>query len=54
MRFAASDVEVRPVIAGNIQRQPFYEKYVKARSELPGTDLLHQCGFYCGYYTWCA
>ena len=27
--FLSSGVEIRPMIAGNIQRQPFYKKYIK-------------------------
>lgn len=46
-RFASAEVEIRPVIAGNIQRQPFYDKYVKDRYSLPGADFVHRCGFYC-------
>lgn len=49
-RFIDGDVEVRPVIAGNIQRQVFYKKYVKAEAELPGAEFLHNNGFYCGIY----
>ncbi len=49
-RFVASDVEVRPIIAGNIQRQPFYSKYVHRTYDLPGAEFIHNCGFYCGNY----
>jgi len=49
-QFSGAGVEVRPVIAGNIQRQPFYEKYVKVSYDLPGADLIHHCGFYFGNY----
>jgi CDP-6-deoxy-D-xylo-4-hexulose-3-dehydrase len=49
-RFMSSGVEIRPMIAGNIQRQPFYAKYVKKTYELPGADFMHNCGFYCGNY----
>src|SRR5262249_5934065 len=49
-RFIGSGVEVRPVIAGNIQRQPFFRKYVKEQRPLPGADFLHDCGFYFGNY----
>jgi CDP-6-deoxy-D-xylo-4-hexulose-3-dehydrase len=38
------------MIAGNMQRQPFYEKYVTEKYEMPGTDFLHDNGFYCGNY----
>ena len=49
-QFSGAGVETRPVIAGNIQRQPFYKKYVKESYELPNTDIIHECGFYCGNY----
>lgn len=49
-RFTAAGVEVRPMIAGNMQRQPFYAKYVNRQYQLPGTDLIDRNGFYCGNY----
>lgn len=49
-QFAGAGVEIRPMIAGNIQRQPFYLKYVPVKHELPGADILHNQGFYCGNY----
>lgn len=49
-QFAGAGVEIRPMIAGNMQRQPFYRKYVGSEYALPGTDFLHECGFYCGNY----
>jgi CDP-6-deoxy-D-xylo-4-hexulose-3-dehydrase len=49
-RFSGAGVEIRPMIAGNIQNQPFYKKYVKTLYDLPGTDMIHDCGFYCGNY----
>jgi CDP-6-deoxy-D-xylo-4-hexulose-3-dehydrase len=49
-RFSGAGIEIRPMIAGNMQRQPFYQKYVKQNYDLPGTDFLHDCGFYCGNY----
>jgi CDP-4-dehydro-6-deoxyglucose reductase, E1 len=49
-RFGGAGIEIRPMIAGNMQRQPFYSKYVKTMYELPGTDFLHHNGFYCGNY----
>lgn len=49
-QFAGAGVEIRPMIAGNIQRQPFYSRYVHSRYDLPGTDFIHDCGFYCGNY----
>jgi len=49
-QFSGAGVEIRPVIAGNIQRQPFYIKYVKESYPLPGADFAHECGFYFGNY----
>ena len=49
-RFIQADIEIRPVIAGNMQNQPFYQKYVKQLYALPNTDFVNQCGFYCGNY----
>ena len=49
-RFLRADVEIRPMIAGNMQKQPFYKKYVQQEYDLPGTDKIHDCGFYCGNY----
>lgn len=39
-------VETRPMIAGNIVRQPFYKKYVHSVSSCPNADLIHRNGFY--------
>lgn len=49
-RFVKANIEVRPMIAGNIQKQPFYKKYVKNIIDLPGADFLHDNAFYCGNY----
>ncbi|MBP9649163.1 MAG: DegT/DnrJ/EryC1/StrS family aminotransferase [Paludibacteraceae bacterium] len=49
-RFIAAEIEVRPVIAGNMQNQPFYSKYVEVMYDLPNTDFIHNNGFYCGNY----
>jgi CDP-6-deoxy-D-xylo-4-hexulose-3-dehydrase len=49
-QFAGAGIEIRPMIAGNIQMQPFYKKYVKNIQPLPNTDHLHNCSFYCGNY----
>lgn len=46
--FHNAGVEIRPMIAGNMQRQPFYKLYVKKIYSLPGADILHDNGFYCG------
>jgi CDP-4-dehydro-6-deoxyglucose reductase, E1 len=50
MAFAGAGIEIRPMIAGNMQRQPFYRKYVNTEYALPNTDFIHECGFYAGNY----
>ena len=49
-RFSGAGIEIRPMIAGNMQLQPFYKKYVHEMYDLPNTDFLHTNGFYCGNY----
>jgi CDP-6-deoxy-D-xylo-4-hexulose-3-dehydrase len=49
-QFSGAGVEIRPIIAGNIQSQPFYKKYVEKEYPLPNTDFIRDCGFYCGNY----
>jgi CDP-6-deoxy-D-xylo-4-hexulose-3-dehydrase len=49
-QFSGAGVEIRQMIAGNIQKQPFYSKYVRTTFDLPGTEFINNCGFYCGNY----
>jgi len=49
-KFGDSGIEIRPMIAGNIQNQPFYRRYQKKSFGLPGTTEIDDCGFYCGNY----
>ena len=49
-QFAGAGVEIRLLIAGNIQLQPFYKKYLLSEELLPGAQFLHECGFYFGNY----
>jgi len=49
-RLAKAGIECRPIIAGNMQRQPFYKKYVREHRDLPNADDIHGCGFYVGNY----
>ncbi|WP_293892565.1 DegT/DnrJ/EryC1/StrS aminotransferase family protein [Flavobacterium sp.] len=49
-KFNEAGVEIRPMIAGNMQEQPFYKKYVTELYELPGANMVHHNGFYCGNY----
>lgn len=47
-KFNEAGVEIRPVIAGNMTRQPFYKKYVEDTAPRPNSDLIHTNGFYFG------
>lgn len=47
-RFINEGVEIRPVIAGNMTKQPFYQKYSKYSSACPISDVIHANGFYFG------
>ncbi len=47
-KFEKAGVEIRPVIAGNMTKQPFYQKYVKDITPCPNSDLVHENGFYFG------
>ncbi len=49
-QFSGAGIEIRPMIAGNMQKQPFYKKYVGKEYDLPNTDFLHENSFYCGNY----
>ena len=44
-------VETRPVVAGNIARQPGFKNLVpNFNSSLPGADTIHEQGFYIGIH----
>ena len=44
-------VETRPVVAGNLARQPAIEKFPSLLGgSLPGADLVHDNGFYLGIH----
>lgn len=47
-KFHKAGIEVRPIIAGNMQLQPFYKKYVNKVFDLPGATFIHHNAFYCG------
>jgi CDP-4-dehydro-6-deoxyglucose reductase, E1 len=49
IRFQRAGVEIRPIIAGNIARQPFY-RHLNGHHHLPGADFVEQRGFYFGLY----
>lgn len=41
-------VEIRPIVGGDMTRQPFFSKYVKYQFENSNAQLLHEQGFYFG------
>lgn len=47
-KFEKADVEIRPIIAGDITLHPFYKKYVKKASVCANARLIHRNGFYFG------
>lgn len=49
--FIDNNVEIRPIIAGNLTLQPFFKKYIKTKynvKDLPNTNIVHNLGFYFG------
>jgi len=49
-KFENAGVEIRPIISGNMERQPFYKKYINNIAGLPNADFIHDNGFYFGNY----
>lgn len=47
-KFIKNKIEIRPIIAGNICRQPFFKKHVKIVYKCPNADFIHSNGFYFG------
>jgi len=45
-RFENAQVEIRPIIAGDMTKQPFYKKYVTNESLCENADFIHKNGFY--------
>ena len=43
-----AEIEIRPVVAGNINRQAFFAKHVKGAFHLPNAEKIHHTGFYFG------
>ncbi len=44
--FTAAEMEIRPIIAGNIVDQPFYKKYCHTDSYCPNAGIVHRQGLY--------
>lgn len=46
--FEENNVEIRPIIGGDMSKQPFFKKYVKGNIKLPNTSFISENGFYFG------
>ena len=47
--FEENQIEIRPIISGNMQNQPFFRKYCNiVQDNCPNAEFLHNNGFYCG------
>lgn len=42
------EIEIRPIVAGNINNQVFFSKRVKNNFSLPNAEKIHHTGFYFG------
>lgn len=47
-KFEKNNVEIRPIIAGDITQQPFFKKYVPRQDQCPNSNLVHHQGLYFG------
>ena len=47
-KFKDNNVEVRPIIAGDMTQQPFYKKYIKDLHGCENARFIHQNAFYFG------
>ena len=45
-KFLSADVEIRPIIAGDMALQPFYKKYLGETTDCPNARHVHDYGFY--------
>ena len=45
-RFASAGVEIRPIIAGDITRHPFYAVHAAKEGVCKNASYVHQHGFY--------
>ena len=47
-KFTKAEIEIRPMIAGNMSSQPFFKKYIRNNTLLPNAEFIHNNSFYCG------
>lgn len=45
-KFEEAQVEIRPIIAGDMTKQPFFKKYDSSHASCTNTSLVHEQGFY--------
>ena len=46
--FTNSKIEVRPIIGGDITKQPFFKKNISSKYICKNSDFIHSNGFYIG------
>ena len=46
--FIEKEIEIRPIIGGNISKQPFFKKWIKTPYSLINVEEIHNKGFYFG------
>jgi len=46
--FEENEIEIRPIIGGNMVKQPFFRKYIEDKNIYPNVEDIHQNGFYFG------
>lgn len=44
--FKSNEIEIRPIVGGNITQQPFFKKYFGESYRMPNAELIHEQGFY--------
>lgn len=48
VRICEGKIEIRPIVGGDMTRQPFFAKYEKNKSQNPNAYLIHEQGLYFG------
>ncbi len=49
-RFVKNKVEIRPIIAGDVSKQPFFKKYIRDKFDCKNASFVYDNGFYFGNY----
>jgi len=44
--FEKNLIEIRPIVGGNMARQPFFKDFLGCQVGLPNSDIVHKNGFY--------